>query len=556
MKKTIFIFALVLVSLCAIAQPKWAKKASKAVFTLKTFADDGTLKGSSNGFFISQQGMAVSSFAPFKGASRAVIIDADGKEYEVSSIVGGNDIYDIAKFQVSIAKTSPLEIATTPAGEGEQLWILAYAKGKAGATKGANVRKVESAQEDYKYYTLGAAAPENSTACPLINEAGQVVAIMQQSVSGDSLCYAVSANFPESLKTTALSINDATLATTSIKLALPDEQDQATLMIYLASGKVDSTRYASMVDDYIEKFPHATDGYSYKATMEINAHNFAAADKLMAQAVSNADNKDEAQASFARLIYQKELAMPELPYEPWTLDVAADKADKAYQTNPLPTYLQLKADIRFAQKKYDEAYSIYETLIKGDAKTTSNIFSAAACKKMMGDTLAAIALADSAMATLSKPYLKEAAPYILNHAQMMIDFGKYRDAVNDYNDYEQLMATSVNDRFYYLRHQAELSGKLYQQALNDINKAIDMAPSTPLYYAEKASLQVRVGMTDDAIATADTLINLDSNNSDGYLFKGLAQCLKGNKAEGVANLEKAKSLGDQQADTLIEKYGK
>ena len=37
---------------------------------------------------------------------------------------------------------------------------------------------------------------------------------------------------------------------------------------------------------------------------------------------------------------------------------------------------------------------------------------------------------------------------------------------------------------------------------------------------------------------------------------GLAQCLKGEKAEGVKNLQKAKELGDAQADDLIEKYSK
>ena len=46
------------------------------------------------------------------------------------------------------------------------------------------------------------------------------------------------------------------------------------------------------------------------------------------------------------------------------------------------------------------------------------------------------------------------------------------------------------------------------------------------------------------------------DSSDGYLFLGLAQCLKGDKALGVVNLLKAKDLGDAQADVLIEKYGK
>jgi len=36
----------------------------------------------------------------------------------------------------------------------------------------------------------------------------------------------------------------------------------------------------------------------------------------------------------------------------------------------------------------------------------------------------------------------------------------------------------------------------------------------------------------------------------------LSQCLKGDKSEGLKNLQKAKELGDAQADDLIEKYSK
>ena len=122
------------------------------------------------------------------------------------------------------------------------------------------------------------------------------------------------------------------------------------------------------------------------------------------------------------------------------------------------------------------------------------------------------------------------------------------------NEYETLMSATINDNFYYIRHQTEIQGRLYQQALNDINRAIQMNPQEILYHAEKSSLEIRVGMYDQAIQTADECIKLDSNNSDGYLFKGLAQCLKGDKAEGIKNLTKAKDLGDTQADALIEKY--
>ena len=114
----------------------------------------------------------------------------------------------------------------------------------------------------------------------------------------------------------------------------------------------------------------------------------------------------------------------------------------------------------------------------------------------------------------------------------------------------------VNDRFYYIRFEAESKCRLFQQALNDIRQAISKDDRNAFYYAEKASLEIRVKLYDDAIDTAQQLINLESENSDGYLFLGLAQCLKGDKAVGTKNLEKAKQLGDTQAQSLIEKYGK
>ena len=122
------------------------------------------------------------------------------------------------------------------------------------------------------------------------------------------------------------------------------------------------------------------------------------------------------------------------------------------------------------------------------------------------------------------------------------------------NDYEQLMSSDLNASFYYIRHQAEIEGHLYQQALNDITRAITMEPRETLYYAEKASLEIRVGRYDEAVATARECIAVDPAISDGYLFLGLAQCVKGNKAEGIPNLEKAKELGDPQAESLIQKY--
>ena len=535
------------------AQPGWVKKATKSVFTVKTFSADGSLIGSSNGFFTGTDGEAVSNFTPFKGASRAVIIDAAGKEMPVSAIMGANDMYDVVKFRVAASKTQPLTIATEIAPTGSTVWLLPYRETK--VIKSGAVRKAETFQVEYAYYTVAMQTPETAVSCPLLNEAGEVVGLMQQPASAaDSLSYAVSARFADSLKVTGFSLNDPALKLTAIKKELPQTLEETNLLIYLAGSTVDSATYVGLVDEMIEKFPDAPDGYVYRAEIAANTANYAAAEKDMQQALKVADVKDEVLFSYARMIYNKEIYQNLQPFEPWSLDKALAQIQEANGINPQPGYRQLEGNILFAQKKYDDAYNIFIELTDTNLDKAEMWYGAARCKEMQKDTIAMLALLDSAVCTFSKPYLKQAAPYLWTRGNKRFDCGKYRDAVADFNEYEQLMAAQVNARFYYIRHQAEIEGRLYQQALNDINRAIQMEPKESLYHAEKAALQIRIGQYADAITTAEELIALEPDASNGYLFKGLAQCLTGKKKEGLELLQKAKDMGDPQADTLIEKY--
>ena len=535
------------------AQPSWVKKATKSVFTVKTFSQDGSLIGSTNGFFVGTNGEAISNFSPFKGASRAVIIDASGKEMNVDCILGANDMYDIVKFRVNASKTQPLAIANSIAPVGSNSWLLPFRETK--NIKSGAIRKAETFQENYAYYTVAMQTPENAVSCPLMNDAGEVLGLMQQPASErDSLSYAVSALFADSLKISGLSINDPTLKMTQIKKDLPATLSEANLFIYMANSQTDSATYVALVNDFVRKFPDAADGYMYRAQISAAALDYANAESDMQQALKKATNKDDVLFNYARMIYQKEIFQENKSYENWNLDKALSMIQEANSINPQPAYRQVEGNILFAQKKYDEAYNVFTGLTKTNMDKAEMWFAAARCREMQKDTTAMLALMDSTMATFTKPYLKQAGPYLWARANARIDAKKYRDAVNDLNDYEQLMAAQVNARFYYIRSQAEIEGRLYQQALNDLTKAVTMEPKETLYYAEKASLHIRVGQYDEAIATADESISIEPQGSDGYLFKGLAQCLKGDKKNGIPNLQKAKDLGDPQAEGLIQKY--
>ena len=558
MKRIITILFAACVCCMASAQPdKWVKKASKAVFTLKTFNANDELIGSSNGFFITADGIAVSSYTPFRGASKAVIIDAMGKEYPVKSIIGANDTYDIAKFRVDASKCQPLRTAPTAVGENTQLWLLPYNAKNGYSCTAATVKSVQKVQNDYDYYTLEGNGSENTVGCPYLNAAGDVVGIKQQSSSDDNATqYAVGATFATGLKMTGLSLNDAALKATSIKKELPDELDQAILTLYLASSIGDANSFVGLVDDFIEKFPQAPDGYSYKAQIMAAKDNYPEADKYMKLAIENATDKAEAHYNYAKMMYQNLLYFHDSASHAWTYEQALEEAEQAVALDPQLAYVTQKAQLLFACKRYDDSYTTFQDAIAKGAHNAECFYGAARCKEQLNDTTAYIALLDSAVATFSQPYLKEAAPYIYARGQALAENGQYRLAVNDFNEYENLMISQINSEFYYIRSQVEVKGRLFQQALNDLDKAIDKDPSVILYRSEKASLQIRVKLTDEAIETASECIRLFPDSSDGYLFLGLAQCLKGDKALGVVNLLKAKDRGDAQADVLIEKYGK
>ena len=496
----------------------WSKKAAQAVFTLKTFKSDGTLLGSANGVFVSENGEAVSCFTPFRGADRAVVIDAQGKEWPVETMIGASDMYDVAKFKVAAKK--PTALVTGTVASGAAVWLLPYSVKKDPVCVSGTVSKAEQFQGSYNYYTLTLQAQEQQQGCPILNEEGQVVGLAQAAADQNSATsYAVSAPFAVSLHTNGLSMSDAALKTVHIPLAIPDKYDDALLALFMGASGMNAQQYADYVNRFIAHYPNATDGYVYRARLEVAANEFAKADEDMKKAVKVAETKDDdVHYQYAQLIYQKELLQSDHPYAEWSLQRALEESKLAYASNPQPVYRLQQAQILYSQKLYDEAYAVYEELSKGDLRGPDIFLAAAQCKLQKDDKRAAIAQLDSAISTFSRPYVKTAAPYLRAHAQLSMELRRY------------------------------------QLAINDMNDLVALEPNSAELWAEKASYELRVNLFDEALKSAQEVLRLDPQSSDGYLMTGIVQCQKGNKQEGMQNLRKAQSLGNPQADTFLQKY--
>jgi len=221
-------------------------------------------------------------------------------------------------------------------------------------------------------------------------------------------------------------------------------------------------------------------------------------------------------------------------------------------------YYQLQGDIYFAMQKYPEAFASYEEVNRSPLASAASFYAAAKTKELIegASKKEAIALMDSAVAKYNPPYGKEAAPYLYERARMKAEDKQFREAVVDYNLFHDAMMGQVSSDFYFIREQAEMQCRMYQQAINDINKAIEMEPKNVEYWAEKGSVHLRVNQPDDAMKALNKAIELDAKNAAAYRMLGYCQIQQGKKKEGMANLEKAVELGDTVAKNLIEKYKK
>lgn len=555
MKHITTIIATIIIScLHCFAQSDAVKEAAKSVFKLTTYNADGTVLSESNGVFTSQDGTAISSLKPFIGAAKAIITDTKGKQAEVTRMLGANELYDMAKFKVDREKTTPITVSTVPSKNGDAVWLITYDDKGTAQPIGATVKSVETFMDKYSYYIIMAQAPDKSEACPFVNGNGQIIGLMKRSNSSLDI-HAVDANFAMSLATTGLSLNDPVLRQIGIAPALPNDKDQALLTLIMAEQGNDSTKLTAIVNDFLAKYPDLTDGYTAKARMQVNKNDFKGANETMEEAIKRASSKDMAHAEYGRLIYNNLVNNANQNIPEWTLDKAEEETDKAFAINPLPTYKHQKAQITFAKGKYQEAYDVFTELLNSQMRNPELFYEASQCKVMLkAPESEIIALLDSAINNTDSLRMNEAAPYFLARAEAYNALDSFRQAVFDYTRYEILVGHPLEAQFYYIRSKTETKAKLYKQALGDMAAAIIRAPQEPTYYAEMASLQLRVNLHDDAIKTAQRCIELAPEYSDGYLILGLAQISKGDKNTGMANLDKAKQLGNPQAQPLIDKY--
>ncbi|WP_302592579.1 serine protease, partial [uncultured Bacteroides sp.] len=231
--------------------PKWVEKAKRAVFSVVTYDKNDKMLNTGNGFFVSEDGLALSDYSLFKGAERAVVITAEGKQMPISTILGADDMYDVIKFRVAITekKVPALVVAQTIPAVGADAWMLPYSTQKSIACVSGKVKEVAKISGEYNYYTLSMQMKDKMVSCPVMNLEGQVFGIAQKSSGLDTVttCYAAGAAFAMSQKISALSLGDAALKSIGIRKGLPEAEDQALVYLFMASSTLAGEDYEKLL---------------------------------------------------------------------------------------------------------------------------------------------------------------------------------------------------------------------------------------------------------------------------------------------------------------------
>jgi tetratricopeptide (TPR) repeat protein len=536
--------------------PKWADKAKKAVFSVITYDADHKIMNTGNGFYIDANATALSDYTLFRGAATAEVVTADGRQLNVGRIAGANSLYDVVKFRVEgDKKPVALTLATTPAAVGETVYLLPYSTSKEAQCTTGKVMAVDSIAGGNVYYTLEMKVTDKTVSCPLMNERGEVLGMIQKSSSDDKSSYAISAGYGQSLTVTALSTQDNSLSSIAIPKALPDTEDQALVYLYMASSQLPKADYERALDDFVTAYPQTSEGYLRRGQWELiqSVTDSVNADAMRARAEADfkkvvALAKDPAEANYD--LSRAYFNINEMPRALEYIQTAVAKDAK-------PLYREQEGHTFFAMQRYAEAQASYSLVNQTDQATAATLYAEAQAYRLDKKPEEALAMMDSVIARYSTPYVNEAGPYFYERGSLKAEMGKHREAVQDFNEFEHILGGRVSANFYWEREQSEAACRMYQQALDDIDRAVKMAPNDADFWVEKGSLSLRVNRRDDAISALRQAIALDDNHATAHRILGYALTLdKKSIAEARQHLQRAKELGDDQAEGLLEKYCK
>lgn len=205
------------------------------------------------------------------------------------------------------------------------------------------------------------------------------------------------------------------------------------------------------------------------------------------------------------------------------------------------TALAYKGDALLKLKKYNDAINCYIEALNGEN------FNKGA---LDGIEDAVEEVPDVVIAKLKAQHVKSPKEQMWTGilASILYNTKKYEEAAKLYNE---LLQDEPEAPIYAALSDTHKEIGNYQQALDDIEKALELNPDEASYLVKKALLYLTLGDYDKAIEATDSCIELNPDVNFAYAFRSFIYQEKKDYDKALADINTAINLGEATSDQLL-----
>jgi tetratricopeptide (TPR) repeat protein len=174
--------------------PAVIKRVQPSIVSILTINSEGKVSGQGSGFFVNAAGDVITSHHVLEGATRASVINAEGKGFPIKRIVADDPDGDLIQVSVELgdAKVQPLNLSSTLPETGERVIVIGTPLGLEKTVSDGIVSAVRDIPGFGKIVQLTAPISPGSSGSPVVNMKGEVIGVATFFViAGQNLNFAI-----------------------------------------------------------------------------------------------------------------------------------------------------------------------------------------------------------------------------------------------------------------------------------------------------------------------------------------------------------------------------
>ena len=268
------------------------KQNEKSVFLIQIFDDKNQIISTGSGFFIENNGVALTNVHVIKDAFKAKIKTVDGKFYDVEKIIDYNSNLDLAKIKIKnvLGIVFPVvKIAEKNSEKGDNIFVIGNPDGLENTVSSGIISAIRSIPNYGECYQITAAISPGSSGGALFNMKGEVIGVttfgqIDQSRLNQNL------NFAANIKNSKYLTDNLNL---EIEKAYKEIVYEDFISAYMASAlSGDHNRAIEICNFQVAREPNNWLAYHFRANSYLSTEDYTAAEEDLIMAIKlNPTNK-------------------------------------------------------------------------------------------------------------------------------------------------------------------------------------------------------------------------------------------------------------------------